>query len=90
MAPRVPYIDRITRHTIAPITTGQIYWGAISFVFIQIIMVVIVISFPQLVLHYKAGQPQVNPNAIEIVVPDFGGGTNSNVPELGLPGRGTG
>ncbi len=73
VAPRVPYIDRITKKTIAPITTGQIYWGAIPFVLIQIIMVVIVISFPGLVMHYKSEQVRIDPGSIEIVVPDFGG-----------------
>ena len=74
VAPRVPYIDRITKHTIAPVTTGQIYWGAVPFVFIQIIMVVIVLSFPQLVLHYKSEQPKVTPGSLEIIAPDFGNG----------------
>ncbi len=81
VAARVPYIDKITKKTIAPITTGQIYWGAIPFVFIQIIMVVIVLSFPQLVLHYKGDRPQIDPESIQIVVPDFG-----NEGGLGSPG----
>jgi hypothetical protein len=34
---------------VAKVTTGQIYWGAVPFVIIQLIMVAIVIAFPQLV-----------------------------------------
>ena len=32
VAARVPYLDRITGKQIAPVTTGQIYWGAVPFV----------------------------------------------------------
>jgi tripartite ATP-independent transporter DctM subunit len=34
----------------AEIKTGDIYWGAIPFVLIQVIMVILVLSFPQLVV----------------------------------------
>jgi tripartite ATP-independent transporter DctM subunit len=43
------YTDRVTGNRIARVTTGQIYWGAVPFVFVQIIMVGIVIAFPGLV-----------------------------------------
>jgi len=51
VAPTTRYKDHITGKTTEPVTTGQIYWGAIPFVFIQIIMVALVIAFPQLVGH---------------------------------------
>ncbi len=38
----------------APVTTGQIYWGAMPFVVIQLIMVALVILFPQMVMVYKS------------------------------------
>ena len=47
VAARAPYIDKITRQRIEPVTTGQIYRGAIPFVIIQLIMVALVIAFPQ-------------------------------------------
>ncbi len=49
VAPHSEYIDRLTRKTIAPVTTMQIYWGAVPFVIIQVIMVGLIIAFPQLV-----------------------------------------
>jgi len=51
VAPATSYKDHITGKTTEPVTTGQIYWGAIPFVIIQIIMVGLVIAFPQLVGH---------------------------------------
>jgi hypothetical protein len=51
VAPTSPYKDHITGKTTDPVTTGQIYWGAIPFVIIQMIMVGLIIAFPQLVGH---------------------------------------
>ena len=53
VAPREPFIDRVTGKRHGAVTTGQIYWGAVPFVVIQVIMVLIVIMFPALVMHYK-------------------------------------
>ena len=39
VAPRERYRDRQTGRTIEPVTTGQIYWGSVPFVIIQVIMV---------------------------------------------------
>jgi GntP family gluconate:H+ symporter len=49
VAPHSKYLDHVTRKEIAPVTTGQIYWGAVPFVVIQVLMVGILIAFPQLV-----------------------------------------
>ena len=49
VAPGKKYIDKITGKTMDPITTKQIYWGAIPFVLIQIIMVALIIAFPDIV-----------------------------------------
>ena len=49
VAPGKKYIDKITGKTMDPVTTKQIYWGAIPFVIIQIIMVTLIIAFPSLV-----------------------------------------
>ncbi len=43
------YKDRLTGKMMEPVTTGQIYWGAVPFVIIQIIMVSLIIAFPGLV-----------------------------------------
>ncbi len=49
VAPIKEYVDRLTKKTIAPVTTMQIYWGAVPFVVIQIIMVGLIIAFPGIV-----------------------------------------
>ncbi|WP_284618762.1 TRAP transporter large permease [Aquabacterium humicola] len=49
VAPHDDYKDRLTGRTVAKVTTGQIYWGAVPFVLIQIIMVGLIIAFPNLV-----------------------------------------
>jgi hypothetical protein len=69
VAPLRPFIDRVTRREIAPVTTAQIYWGAIPFLFIQLCMVALVIAFPQMVLVYKDAASKPSVNAREIVIP---------------------
>ncbi|HOX88042.1 MAG TPA: TRAP transporter large permease subunit [Burkholderiaceae bacterium] len=69
VAPKTEYVDKLTGKLTAPVTTGQIYWGAIPFVVIQMIMVALVIAFPQMVMVYKDESPQVDPNSIEMSVP---------------------
>jgi len=49
VAPEKPYVDRVTKTIMEPVTTMQIYRGAIPFVLIQIVMVGLLIAFPQLV-----------------------------------------
>jgi tripartite ATP-independent transporter DctM subunit len=69
VAPTRPYRDKVTGRTTAPVTTGQIYLGAIPFVVIQVLMVAIVIAFPGLVTHYKSGRIEADPASININVP---------------------
>ena len=49
VAPAKQYTDKLTKKLIEPVTTMQIYWGAIPFVIIQIIMVGAIIAFPGIV-----------------------------------------
>jgi TRAP-type mannitol/chloroaromatic compound transport system permease large subunit len=49
VAPANDYTDRLTGKTLAKVTTGQIYWGAVPFVLIQVVMVGLIIAFPQIV-----------------------------------------
>ena len=69
VAPAKEYIDRVTKKITAPVTTGQIYWGAVPFVLIQLIMVGLVIAFPQMVMVYKDDASKADKGKIEINMP---------------------
>ena len=71
VAPKEPYIDRVSGKRMEAVTTGQIYWGAIPFVVIQVIMVGLVIAFPAMVMHYKGAASTVDPNTVKIEVPQI-------------------
>ncbi|MGB3740932.1 MAG: TRAP transporter large permease subunit [Castellaniella sp.] len=73
VAPKEDYRDKITGKLIAKVTTGQIYWGSIPFIIIQVTMVVVVLAFPGIVTHYKADRPQINVEDISIDMGTFGG-----------------
>ncbi len=49
VAPTTAYTDRVTKKLVQPVTTMQIYWGAVPFVVIQVIMVGLIIFFPGIV-----------------------------------------
>jgi TRAP-type mannitol/chloroaromatic compound transport system permease large subunit len=69
VAPAKNYVDKITKKTTPGVTTGQIYWGAVPFVLIQIVMIGLVIAVPQMVMVYKAKESKVNPATIQIQLP---------------------
>ena len=56
--------------------SSQIYWGAIPWVVLQLIMVGIVIAWPGLVTALLEKPSNVDPSKIEITIPpsEFGGG----------------
>jgi tripartite ATP-independent transporter DctM subunit len=74
VAPRESFLDRITGKLTPGVTTGQIYWGAVPFVVIQLLAVISVIMFPSMVMHYKSGLSTVDPNKVQI-----------NIPQIDLP-----
>jgi TRAP-type mannitol/chloroaromatic compound transport system permease large subunit len=79
VAPSRAQLDRVTGKLVAPVTTGQIYWGAVPFVCIQLIMVGLVIAFPNLVLAGLDSGPKIDPSKVQIQVPTV------DEPDIGLP-----
>ena len=71
VAPKESYLDRVTGKRMEPVTTGQIYWGAVPFVVIQVIMVLLVILFPAMVMHYKGAASTIDPNKVKIEIPQI-------------------
>jgi len=68
VAPKFAYVDKLSGKPTEPVTTAQIYWGAIPFVIIQILMVGLVIGFPEMVLHAVKGV-KIDPSSIQIIIP---------------------
>ncbi|NYT36893.1 TRAP transporter large permease subunit [Allopusillimonas soli] len=69
VAAKEDYHDRVTGKLIPKVTTGQIYWGSIPFIIIQLLMVATVMIFPGIVTHYKSDEVQIDPSTV-----DFGTG----------------
>jgi tripartite ATP-independent transporter DctM subunit len=57
--------------SVAPRTvkTSDIYWGAVPFLVIQLVMVALIIAFPQLVLHYRDDAKTRDPATIQLQLP---------------------
>ena len=69
VAPAKNYVDKLTGKLTAKVTTGQIYWGAVPFVLIQIVMVGLVIAFPGIVSKGLGKTPALDPSKIQIIIP---------------------
>ncbi|QCN97288.1 TRAP transporter large permease subunit (plasmid) [Azospirillum argentinense] len=83
VAPREDYKDKITGKIIKKITTGQIYWGAVPFVCIQLIMVALVIMFPEMVFSgLDRGEP-IDLDNVKIEIPAFD--SSEPPPPFGAP-----
>ncbi len=66
VAPEGSYIDKVTGKLTEGITTAQIYWGAVPFVCIQVVMVGLVIAFPGMVTGNLDKGNNVDPSKVKI------------------------
>jgi GntP family gluconate:H+ symporter len=64
VAPSKEYTDKLTKKLIKPVSTMQIYWGAVHFVLIQIIMVGLIIFFPGIVSSGLDKEEKVDLNKV--------------------------
>jgi hypothetical protein len=69
VAAKTDYTDRITQRRIPAVTTGEIYRGAIAFIVIQLVMIAVVIAWPQLVTGGLDKAAAVNIDDIKIEMP---------------------
>jgi hypothetical protein len=60
VAPLTDYTDKITHRKISKVSTEHIYWGAVPFVIIQIMMVGLMIFNPGLVMRDTDKKMPVN------------------------------
>lgn len=88
IAPASSWVDKVTGKTMPPVKTTEIYKGVFPYIVIQFVMIMVVIAFPGLVMHYKTDQPSANPTDVQIQLPGMGSGSgapgNDNL-QLGLP-----
>lgn len=77
VAAKDDYIDKVTGKLIPKVTTGDIYKGSIAFIVIQLMMVALVMYWPDVVMHYKGQGSGVDPSTIII---DSGAGSYGSDP----------
>ena len=58
-------IDEVTGREIAPVRTSDIYLGVMPFVAIQILVMALIIAYPDLLMHDDSASKQMDLNAIE-------------------------
>jgi tripartite ATP-independent transporter DctM subunit len=75
---------------IAPkaVATSDIYWGSLPWIALQLILVAIMIFWPETVTYWISDAPEVDPAAVEraledLQIPEPGG--ELGMPDLGLP-----
>lgn len=66
VAPKDEYVDKVTQKKIPGVATGDIYWGSVPFICIQIVMIAVVLLFPGMVTHYKGTGVAVDPSTVKI------------------------
>ena len=80
VASRVPYLDKVTGRRIEAIRTGDIYRGAVAFIGVQVLMIVLVVGFPGMVRRFEPAV--VDPATIRLDVPAPAG---LGAPQFGAP-----
>ncbi len=68
VAPVTQYTDKLTKKLIQPVTTMQIYWGAVPFVLIQIVMVGLIIAFPGIVSSGLDKEEKIDLDKVQIEI----------------------
>ncbi len=91
VAAKNDYVDKVTGAPIKGMDTITIYRGVVPFIIMQILMLLFIYIYPQVVLHYRNQQVKIDPAAVEdklrnLMVPGLGpdpGGAPGGIP--GLP-----
>lgn len=80
VAPAGEYVDAVTGKKIRGVSTVEIYWGAIPFLVLQLVMVGLLIAFPSLVTMSFSKVGKVDLEKIEIPAGDQGWGSEGSAP----------
>jgi TRAP-type mannitol/chloroaromatic compound transport system permease large subunit len=68
VAPNNDYVDRITKKTIRKVSTAEIYRGSVHFVIMQLIMLAVVISFPNMILDRLGKKTDVDTSNVSFEI----------------------
>ncbi len=71
VAARQDYTDKVTGKLIPAVTTAQIYKGSIAFIILQLIMVVVVIAYPNLVTGHIGQAVKVDNETVQEMLQDM-------------------
>jgi TRAP-type mannitol/chloroaromatic compound transport system permease large subunit len=85
VAARTAYKDAVTGKQIEPLTTPQIYKGAIAFIILQLIMVAVLIMYPGLVTGSLDEKVKVDLNTIELDAGSSSWGDQPALPDPAAP-----
>ena len=86
VAPIKAYFDKPTQKEIPPVTTMQIYWGAVPYVIIQIIMVGLIIAFPEIVSSGLDKEEGLNAEQVQL---EMMNATQDGTTDMATPQPGT-
>ncbi len=86
IAPRGEWLDSVTNKMMPGVKTGEIYRGALPYIIIQFLMILMVIFFPGLVMHYKEGLSPGQQQQQDQQQRQQQQGTQPATPGNGLPG----
>ena len=85
VAAKADYLDRVTGATIPAVKTSQIYMGSIAFLFLQVIVLASVVTFPQMVVSGITKGPNIDAEAALEALRVPGPGKLAPLPSFGLP-----
>lgn len=68
VAPNNDYVDRITKKPIRKVSTAEIYRGSVHFVIMQLIMLAVVISFPNMILDRLGKKTDVDTSNVSFEI----------------------
>ena len=85
VAAKTDYQDRVTGATIPAVKTTQIYMGSIAFLFLQVIVLASVVTFPQLVVSGITKGPTIDAEAALEAFRLPGPGKLAPLPTFGFP-----
>ena len=86
VAPKDAYVDKVTGRTMEPVKSSDIYWGAVPYLGLQLLMLALVMMMPSLVMT-SVVKPKPAPVAIERPATDSQATVNAPIPVM--PSDGT-